>query len=117
MNILSNTLLNTRLHTPFRSTDDTHPPDDDDRLLSDAEAERVVDRVNSWCGKDGDLRVVVNSAWSGGQRWARNRAFLTSNVKGVWVTINRKQGSHGLSGVLLNQVDDESLRAACTYVE
>ena len=42
---------------------------------------------------------------------------MTSNVRGVVVYIERTRLSSGASVVTLNQVDDESLRAACTYNE
>lgn len=89
---------------------------DDDRVLSDAEAERIIDRVITSCRKENVLRIWVHSLWSGEQRWARNRASLANNVRKVLVNITR-EGSNGFSSVALNQVDDESLRAGCTYLE
>ncbi len=91
-----------------------HP--DDPRVLSDRDAERVIDRVIGFCKKEDELRVEVQSLWYGGQRWARNRAFLTNNVRMVQVHITRL-ASKAYTDVFLNQVDDNSLRAACAYVE
>ena len=43
------------MKTLFRSANGTHQRDSDVRLLSDAEAESVVERVLSWCGKGDNL--------------------------------------------------------------
>ncbi len=103
------------IHPPIQQRQQ-FPHDDDARLLSDAVAQQVIDRVINWCGKQDRLDVRVQSAWSGGQRWARNRAFLTSNVRTIVVAIRREAGVAS-SAIMMNQVDDDSLRAACAYVE
>ncbi len=110
--------------TPVANTVGTSG-EDDVRIFSNAEAERIVDRVVSLCPKvdavNDALSIEVQSMWSGRQRWARNRAFLTSNVRTVTVKI-RLYYPAGWSGtreafVQLNQVDDTSLRDACRYLE
>ncbi len=96
----------------------------DDRIFSNAEAERIIDRVVSLCAEvdaRGDqLSVEVRSMWAGQQHWARNRAVLTSNVRTVQVAISLRfpSGWGGPRGetVSLNQVDDASLRDACRYL-
>ncbi len=97
---------------------------DDARLFSNAEAERIIDRVVSLCPQvdtvnDG-LWIEVHSMWAGRQRWARNRAVLTSNVRSVVIdiTLGFSGGWGGPRGakVQLNQVDDTSLRDACRYL-
>ncbi len=100
------------VHTPTHTA-----PSDDARVLSDADAERIIDRVIGFCKKEDELRVQVQSRWLGGQRWARNRAFLTCNMRDVFVRISRAKGNIAAESVALNQVDDDSLRAACAYVE
>ncbi len=96
------------------------PGEDDPRLFSNAEAERVIDRVVALCSKTDKLSVQVHSMWAGQQRWARNRAFLTSNVRTVLVDIKLFYPIDfwGVfhTQVQLNQVDDDSLRAACQYL-
>ncbi len=98
---------------------------DDPRIFSNADAERIIDRVVALCPKvnavNDALSVKVHSMWAGRQRWARNRAFLTSNVRTVRVDIDLS--FPGLSWtnemdatVQLNQVDDTSLRDACRYL-
>lgn len=92
----------------------------DDRVLSDADAERVIDKVVQFCSKDDELIVRVQSLWYGAQRWARNRAFQTNNVRKVEVRIIRTNGYQANSGRIeigLNQIDDTSLRDACAFVE
>ncbi len=99
--------------------------EDDPRLFSNAEAERIIDRVVALCPKvdtlnDG-LSIVVQSMWAGRQRWARNRAFLTSNVRTVMVEVTLRfprgrDKNGGVATVGLNQVDDSSLRDACRYL-
>jgi hypothetical protein len=59
------------------------------RLLDEKEARRVIDEVKSYCSKDGILNVHVLSWWAGGQRWARNRASLTSDQRDIAVYISR----------------------------
>ncbi len=96
------------------------PAEDDHRIFSDAEAEQIVERIIPHCRKDDWLKVEVQSRWVGQQRWARNRAFLTSNVRTVFVEVeirfaHREAGQ--IVKVQLNQVDDTSLRDACAYLE
>lgn len=83
---------------------------EDAKVLSDAEAGRIIEKVVEFCSKEDELTVKVQSLWHGGQRWARNRAFMTSEMRSIAVEI-------GGSQILLNQVDDASLRAACDYLE
>ncbi len=90
--------------------------DEAPRLLSDAEEKRVIDEVISLCGKDGMLYVSVQSVWNGGQRWARNRAFMTSDTRAVGVSIRRALPG-GSNAIYMNQIDEASLRAACKFVE
>ncbi len=99
------------------STIATHG-EDDHRIFSDAEAERIIDRVRSLCPKDDGLEISVQSMWVGRQRWARNRAFLTSTARTVAVAIELGYAAGPqYSKVHLNQVDDTSLRDACRYLE
>lgn len=91
--------------------------DEKDRLIVDTVAQEVIDQVIDLCGKSDDLKVSVQSVWSGGQRWARNRSFLSSNLQTVEVMIHRSSSQGGGCGITMNQIDEESLRAACTFVE
>ncbi len=95
------------------------PAEDDHRILSDAEAERIIDRIISHCPTGDRLDVTVHSKWVGRQRWARNRTFLTSNVRTVKVGIDlwfaqRSGPQHVIA--ILNQTDDDSLREACRFL-
>ncbi len=101
------------------NTIDTHLSDDH-RVLSDAEAERVIDKVAEFLHTDEHLLVSVSSLWYGSQRWARNRAFETNNVRKVRVRIEVKGGlmqNGRYVQIFFNQVDDKSLRDACRFVE
>ncbi len=97
------------------------PAEDDHRIFSDAEAERIIDRVIGYCRKEDKLSIEVHSKWTGRQRWARNRAFLTSDVRKVYVDIYIWFAGGGRleqkAGLRMNQVDDVSLREACTYLD
>lgn len=93
---------------------------DEARLISDAEADQIIDKVVEFCSKDDQLTVRVQSLWYGTQRWARNRAFETNNVRKVEVIIIGHKGykdSGRLVQIGMNQVDDKSLRDACAFVE
>ncbi len=97
--------------------------EEDPRIFSNAEAERIIDRVVSLCPKvdalNDQLNIQVHSMWAGRQRWARNRAFLTSNVLTVRVDVQLfypGPGGGSRAHVQLNQVDDSSLREACRYL-
>ncbi len=103
------------LPTPSSAT----PGEDDRRIFSDAEAERVVDRIISHCRKDDKLSIEVQSMWVGRERWARNRAFLTSTVRTVNVKIKIEFAggrSPSYSELSMNQVDDASLRDTCAQL-
>ncbi len=98
--------------------------EDDPKIFSNAEAERIIDQVVSLCPKvdavNDALSIHVQSMWAGRQRWARNRAVLTSNVRTVTVSVDLffpgGWGGYKIASVLLNQVDDTSLRDACRYL-
>lgn len=86
------------------------------RLLDDSELEHVVDELKSHISGEGELQITAGSWWGGGQRWARNRAVLTSGRRDVYVFITRRlRGAMGL--VSTNQIDSASLKGAAEYVE
>lgn len=86
------------------------------RLVSEAEAFRVIEEVKGNCSADGGLWVDVFSWWSGGQRWARNQASMTSDQRDVSVTIRRLLRGAFVS-VNTNQLDGESLGGASELIE
>lgn len=95
----------------MRTSDDQSP-----RILNEDEANRVVRDVQRFSGLTGAVSVSVSSWWAGSQRWARSKANLTSDQRDVNVVISRQlQG--GLATVMTNQLDEESLKGACEYVE
>jgi predicted Zn-dependent protease len=94
------------------SIDDPTAP----RLLSEAESRRVIAEIKDLCPQDGGLSVTVLSWWAGGQRWARNRASMTSDQRDVRVLITRRLRKAQAS-VTANKLDRASLRAAVNLVE
>ncbi len=85
------------------------------RVLSDAEALTVIDTVKRYCGQEGRLEIAVVSQWNGGQRWARNRASMTSDQRDIRVTIKRRVRD-AETQVQSNQIDENSLRAASEFL-
>lgn len=86
------------------------------KLVEEKEVKRVIDTVRSIFSKSGILKVEVYSVWSGGQRWARNRSFMTSELRAVIASMVYGEPG-GIARVTLNQLDDDSLRAGCKYIE
>lgn len=100
-----------------KGSDDKEAP----RLLSDTDMKRVIDEVITNCGSEGTLKISVGSTWRGSQRWARNRASMTSDERQCVVRIHRNipgsGPSEGNTIVSTNQIDSTSLKAAAAYAE
>jgi predicted Zn-dependent protease len=83
---------------------------DDRGFLSETECRAIFNRCVELAGND-QIELNVFSAVTGGVRWARNRAFLSKEVRdtGVWVTrINRGRAGTAIT----SQIDDRGLRDA-----
>lgn len=91
--------------------DDKYP-----RLFDEATALDIIERVKNFCSEDGTLSITVNSWWSGSQRWARNRATMTTDRRDVDIGIRRSFSGSTIS-VNTNQIDDGSLRGAVDLAE
>lgn len=89
--------------------------DDSIKILSLKNAESVLNQVKSLVDSYGETGVGVFSWWSMGQRWARNKASMTSDQRDVIVTITRKRGA--AATVITNQVDNDSISSACKLAE
>lgn len=85
------------------------------KLVDEKEVKRVIDTVRSFFWKSGILTVEVYSSWIGSQRWARNRSFMTSDLRTVIAKISYGEPG-GVAIVALNQLDDDSIRAGCKYI-
>ncbi len=93
-------------------------PWDAPRLLTATEAERIISETKSYCGSDGTLGISIVSWWAGSQRWARNRASMTSDQRDIKIVIFRKIGdAGGHCEATTNQIDSASLRGVAKYVE
>lgn len=89
--------------------------DDSVKVLSLKDAESVLNRVKSLVDSYGQTNVSVFSWWSMGQRWARNKPSLTSDQRDVRVNITRWRGA--VATVTTNQIDNESISAACKLAD
>lgn len=90
--------------------------DNENRILSKASADKVLDEIISYIGKQGSVKVKVSSWWGGGQRWARNVPSMTSDQREITVKIERFiNGGEGES--MTNQLDSVSLRGAADLAE
>ncbi len=86
------------------------------RLLDEARARQVVDEIKQNCSAQGSLDVNVESWWGGSQRWARNRASMTSDQREQNIRIIRRMKGASLV-VTTNQIDSKSLKGACDLAE
>ncbi len=87
-----------------------------ERVFTEAEAKRIVDETVSYMKPGGRLYVTVASWWGAGQRWARNRASLTSDQREITVTVTRELRDIKSSSIT-NQTDSVSLKGIAEYVE
>lgn len=79
------------------------------RVFNESEARRIIDEIVSYMSTDGRLYLQVESWWGAGQRWARNRASLTSDQREVYVSVGRIVEQIPVFAVS-NQTDSESLK-------
>lgn len=89
---------------------------DTDRLLAERTAQQVIDTIKGLCKPSGELAVLIESTWHRNQRWARNRASMTSDQRDVRLEIQRKYRGADVR-VMLNQIDAASLRGAVDLLE
>jgi predicted Zn-dependent protease len=88
----------------------------DDRLLSETQAQDTLDVVTSTLGREGVVSVSVQSLWFGGVRIMRNRPAMTVNRRDVAVTMRLQIGT-SYATTVCNQIDPDSLRGAVRYLE
>ncbi len=84
------------------------------KVLSQKDAEAVVNQVKSSIHSHGTTNIMVFSCWSSGQRWARNKAMLTSDKRDVRLRITHDFGN--IVRATSNQIDEESLTAICKMI-
>ncbi len=89
---------------------------DEERLISDDVAQKVIDEVSENCKKFGSLSIRVSSWWGGGHRWSRNRIKMNSDRRETFVSI-RREHHRATSIVSTNQIDSVSLKGACDLLE
>lgn len=88
------------------------------RVFTREEAAAVVTEVASYVGTGTDVNVELSSWWGAGQRWARNRASLTSDQREITLTIRRMLSNSVGSGILAktNQTDTASLKGIADHI-
>lgn len=86
------------------------------KVLTVEIADRLIKSFRLSVTKGEDYRICVSSKWRGGQRWARNKSFLTSDQRTIAISLGR--ALHGTVGayVDVNQIDVESLKNASDYM-
>lgn len=77
----------------------------EDRIFSQAESEAIMDRVEKFAPRPGDLNAEVTSWWNGELRWGRNRTTLASDRRDRRVGVGIPRDPY-----MTNQIDDESLQ-------
>lgn len=89
--------------------------EDSIKILNLKAAEYIVNQIRTKIHSHGTTEISVFSWWSTGQRWARNKAMLTSDQRDVRVVI-----SHNFAGIVravTNQIDPDSLIAVCKMID
>ena len=90
---------------------------DTDRVASEDELNSILDKIISYKTEGGVFEFRVSSYWQGYTRWARNRIGMASNRSNYSVLIVRGESRGSQRLCILNQIDDESLKNAVSYVE
>ncbi len=86
------------------------------RILSPEDCQAIVKDVIDASSADGGLSVSISTWWNGELRWARNRIWDSNDRRNINVTINR-QIRRNSGGVIVNQIDKESIQAAVRFAE
>lgn len=86
------------------------------RLLSDEKCKGIVEGIKTHMSDEGLLFVNIVSWWSGSQRWARNKASLTSDQRDITISVERIVGGSRVF-LITNQHDSESLRGIAGLAE
>ncbi len=87
-----------------------------DKLLDFSQSEKVIESVNLHLKNEEEISVTVNSLWFCNQRWARNRAFETNDIRKVRVTVGAMRNGGGGVFISFNQIDSDSIRDACNLI-
>ncbi len=90
--------------------------DNDNRILSESSAQKVLDEALSYAGKRGTVKIVISSWWGGGQRWARNAPTMTADQREVTFKVERGIGS-SRGQAETNQIDSVSIKGAMEVAE
>jgi predicted Zn-dependent protease len=86
------------------------------RLLRESDGNRIVDEVLAQSTDEGTIEIRVMSFWNAGQRWARNRAVMTSDQRDILVQVRRNVRG-GMGAASSNQSDTVSLSSLARVAE
>ncbi len=90
------------------------------RVFSEVEARAVIEEVVKNIPFEDELEIQLGSWWGAGQKWARNRAALTSDQREVTLLIRKPishvKGFHNYIYATSNQFDSESLKGICHHI-
>lgn len=92
------------------------------RVFNEKEARRIAAEIASYMLPERSLYIMVSSWWGAGQRWARNRASLTSDQREISIIVGRgragrvERGSFYLNATT-NQLDSVSLKGIAQHIE
>lgn len=90
--------------------------DDARRFLSREECETLGQRAMGFAAGGGHTRIGIDSWWSGGLRWGRNKVTLGSDRRSNEIRVTRNIQGAGAS-VETNQIDEVSIRSAMRAAE
>ncbi len=85
------------------------------KILDQKAVQSVIDQVKTIIDKHGTTTVSIFGWWSMGQRWARNKATMTSDQRDVKVAIRHELESSVT--IVTNQIDEDSISAACSTLK
>lgn len=87
------------------------------RVFDEVTGKGIIERIKSLVDPDFEMSVSVQSWWGGSQKWARNRATMTSDQRDVHVHLTMRSGRGGSREVNFNQTDDDSLESVVTFMK
>ncbi len=90
------------------------------RIFSEPDARSVIEELITHIPAENELSIRLGSWWGAGQRWARNRASLTSDQRDITLIISRPlshRKQYPLSILATtNQIDSASLKGIGNHI-
>ncbi len=90
------------------------------RIFTESEARLVVSEVASYIPAGSQINIEFSSWWGAGQRWARNKASLTSDQREVTLQIMRRLANGNIAAAWIyavtNQTDSASLKGISDHI-